>query len=324
MSTTLTQHLPTFNDEFEFFEIYDISQASYRAYKKSLKYFGEWLDDRNLSGELPVLPTTIRDYLFDLVNHELKPTTINLRRMAVTWLHRMNNFTDETNPSYHPSLRRISRQIKRVRAAHNLSNKPEQKEPLRTADLKKLCRACPTDTLHGLRDRALLLLGFATGLRRSELVNLNVRDIKSIPNTHTSEITIVKSKRDQLAKGQTVVIDVPDTAYCPVKAVQEWLDAAQITGGKIFRRIRGKRAVQDQAIQAKSAVGIIKNCCEQAGLDSKAYAGHSLRRGVLISAIEKGRSLNDVKRHARHSLSSTTEHYLGDSVSTRNVTKGLL
>ncbi|MGI9282166.1 MAG: tyrosine-type recombinase/integrase [Endozoicomonas sp.] len=323
MSDTLIRHLPDFKDSFEFFELYDISQPSFTTYRKALKYFGQWLDERHLAGDLPLSPETIKDYLFDLVNQKLKPSTINQRRMAITWLHRMNGYTDETNPMYHPSLRRISKQVRQVRASRDLSNKPEQKEPIRISDLKKLCRKCPTDTLHGLRNRALLLIGFATGLRRSELVNLDVKDIKAIPNTHTAEVFITKSKRDQLAKGQTVIIDAPGNRHCPVAAVNAWREAAQITTGKLFRRIRGKLAVQECAIQPDSAADIIKAYCKKAGLNPKLYSGHSLRRGVLISAIEKGCSLNDVKRHARHSQASTTEHYLGDAVSTRNVTKGL-
>ena len=323
ISDTLTQHLPVFKDPFEFFELYDVSRSSFDTYCKNLEYFGQWLDEQQQPGDLPLNPETIKNYLFHLVNQNLKPTTIDQRRMAITWLHRMAGYGDEANPMYHPSLRHISRQVRQIRASRDQSNKPLQKEPIRASDLKKLCRRCPTSTFHGLRNRALLLIGFATGLRRSELVNLEVKDIKHIPKNHTAEVSILKSKRDQLAKGQTVIIDVPGGRYCPVAAVNAWLEAAQINTGKIFRRIRGKKAVQEYAISPDSAADVIKDCCEKAGLDPRLYAGHSLRRGVLISAVEKGCNIFDVKRHARHTQASTTEHYIGNAVSTRNVTKGM-
>lgn len=325
MSSTLTQHLPGFKTPADFFELYDVSRSSYDTYKKNLKYIGQWLDEHNLPGNLPMEPTIIKDYLLDLVNQKYKPNTIDQRRFSIGWLHRLNGFNDEHNPVYHPALRRIGRQVKLIRAERKLSNRPTQKEPLTFTNLKKLLRRCPVTTMHGLRDRAVLLLGFATGLRRSELVDLDAQDIKPLKDkkTSTARVFIIKSKSDQLAKGQSVVIDAPGGRFCPLTAVKNWKEAAGIRNGKLFRRIRGNDSVQTEGLQPGAIGEIIKKYCEKAGLDPDFYAGHSLRRGVLITCIRKGQALKDVKEHARHSRTATTEHYLGDTVSQENVTKGI-
>ena len=324
MSQTLTRHLPDFKNAAEFFELYDISIPTFESYRKNLRYFGQWLDEHSFAGDLPISPDIIKQYLLDLVNQGYTFNTVDQRRHTLTWLHRINHFSDEDNPAYHSSLRHISRQIKRIRASMNQTNKPTQKEPLTFSDLKKILRRCP-DTLHGLRDRALLLIGFAAGLRSEEIVELNVQDLKPIRDskTRTARVCILKSKGDQMAAGQSVIVDTPRTRYCPLSAVKTWIEAADIKDGKLFRRIRGKSAVQPQAIKPSSVRRIVKHYCEKSGLDPALYAGHSLRRGVLITCIKKGQALKDVKEHARHSQTNTTEHYVGDTVSRKNVTRGI-
>ena len=119
------------------------------------------------------------------------------------------------------------------------------------------------------------------------------------------------------------MIDTPGTRYCPLSAVKAWTEAAGINSGKLFRQILGKSAVQTQGIKPKSVRRIVKQYCQKSGFDPALYAGHSLRRGVLITCIKKGQALKDVKEHARHSQTNTTEHYVGDTVSRKNVTRGV-
>ena len=106
----------------------------------------------------------------------------------------------------------------------------------------------PTDTLRGLRDRALLLLGFAGAFRRSELVALRVEDLAFVPDG--LRVAIRRSKGDQEGAGQEIAIP-HGTRLRPVEAVRAWLDAAGIAEGPVFRRIRKNGQVGDDALERR-------------------------------------------------------------------------
>ena len=153
--------------------------------------------------------------------------------------------------------------------------------------------------LTGLRDRALLLLGFAGAFRRSELVALDVADIAE---TETGLlVTIRRSKTDQEGEGVTIAIARGDVA-CPVKALREWLDAAGIEAGPIFRPINKAGTVAAQRLTDRSVANIVKAYADRAGFDASTFSGHSLRSGFLTSAAANGASIfkmMDVSRTSR-------------------------
>jgi integrase len=141
------------------------------------------------------------------------------------------------------------------------------------------------DGLIAIRDRALLLLGFAMAARRSELSALEVADIADDPAGLL--ITIRGGKTDQERKGATVAV-VRGEVACPVEALKAWVSAAGITEGPVFRPINRHRQVGSAALSGISIGQIVQRQAERIGLDPKAYGGHSLRAGFVTSAAKRG------------------------------------
>jgi site-specific recombinase XerD len=139
--------------------------------------------------------------------------------------------------------------------------------------------------LKGLRDRALLLIGFAGALRRSELVALNIEDIEEAPDG--MKITIRHSKTDQEGAGQTIGIPFGKIA-CPVAALKEWITATGIGSGALFRSVNRHGKVGER-LTDQSVSDIVKEHAERLRLDPKQFAGHSLRAGFLTSAATGAR-----------------------------------
>src|SRR5262249_46640717 len=151
--------------------------------------------------------------------------------------------------------------------------------------------------LKGLRDRALLLMGFGGAFRRSELVALDVADLEETEDG--LRVTIRRSKTDQEGHGATIAI-VRGGACCPVKALKAWLDAAGIDAGPVFRPIRKGGKVRARRLSAKLVCDLVKTYAGAVGLDAASFGAHSLRAGFLTSAARRGASvfkMRDVSRH---------------------------
>jgi site-specific recombinase XerD len=186
---------------------------------------------------------------------------------------------------------------------------PKRKAPA-TAD--KVCAMASNmpDGLIGLRDRALLLLGFAGAFRRSELVALNVADIQECEAG--LRVHIGRSKTDQEAQGVTIGI-VPGAVACPVRAIKAWLEAAAITDGPVFRSIAKGERVSTVRLSDKSVADIVKRHASRLGLDPAAFGGHSLRAGFLTSAAAKGASIFKMMDTSRHKSVDTLRGYVRDA-----------
>ena len=170
--------------------------------------------------------------------------------------------------------------------------------------------ALAPEGLKGMRERALLLLGFAGAFRRSELVALDVADIAE---TETGLlVTIRRSKTDQDGEGATIAIPRGDVA-CPARALREWLDAAGIEAGPIFRPINKASTVSGERLTDRSVANIVKAYAERAGFDANLFSGHSLRSGFLTSAAAKGASIFKMLDVSRHKSVDTLRGYVRDA-----------
>ena len=165
------------------------------------------------------------------------------------------------------------------------------------------------DSLIGIRDRAILLLGFAGAFRRSELVALQVEDIDM--EESGMAVMIRKSKTDQVGEGKPKPI-LRGEAHCPVAALQTWLREADIASGYVFRRIRKGGHVNSNNdsdkpdLSDRMVASIVKRYADRVGLDSTLYSGHSLRRGFIISALLAGASIVKTMEVSQHKDPKTT------------------
>jgi integrase len=170
-----------------------------------------------------------------------------------------------------------------------------------TAMLKRI-----PDTLVGKRDRALILVGFAAAMRRSELVALMLDDLERVPEGVF--VHIRKSKTDQ--EGQGHVVPVPrGSKLRVVDALDDWLEAAAIVDGAVFRSVGKGGHVSVAALSDRSVPNVVKRWAKAAGFDPEHFSGHSLRSGFVTAALEKGADTLKVMDVTRHKSVDTLKIY---------------
>jgi integrase len=249
------------------------------------------------SNSLPAAPATVAAYLGALASAGAKVSTVRRRCAAIADAHRRNG---HDNPASHAGVKATLAGI-----ARTLGAPPEKKAALTADLLAKALRKIPED-LAGLRDRALILIGFAAALRRSELVALDVNDIARHPKGLA--VTIRRSKTDQAGVGKTKAIPHGRKLHA-VRALEAWLAAAGITSGPVFRGVRGTR-VRGVRLCAHQVARIVQKRAAAVGLDPTLFAGHSLRSGYISSAADHGASLQAIADHAAHKKLDTTRGYV--------------
>jgi integrase len=182
------------------------------------------------------------------------------------------------------------------------------KRPLYTDQVRAMIHALP-EGLQGKRDRALLLMGYAGGFRRSELAGLGVGDVAEEKDGLV--VTLQHSKTDQEGQGRKVALPFgsrPET--CPVRAYREWLSDARIGDGPVFREVDRHGRVQSKALHKDSVGMIVKRAAGRIGLDTAVYAGHSLRAGLATQAYRNGASELAIMQQTGHRSLSTVRKYI--------------
>ena len=316
MKTNLLRHIPEMKNTFEFCEFFGhIKPVTIEQYRSDLKLFSLWLRDNSYSDDLPLSPDVVKRWLEALSQQGLKANTIKRRKAAIGFIHEINQLHD-CNPIHHIALKGLCKRVQKYRSIKGLSNRPEQKEPLTADVIRKLTKCCSKKTLIGLRNRALLLVGFSSALRRSELCNLQWSDIKFNEQNNEMMIIVRHSKTDKYSQGKTLTISKGTQYHCPIQALRAWQQASGLISGCIFQPVN--KLGSNQPIHPRTYANLIKTCCEKIGLDPSCYSGHSTRRGMLVTASNQGADLHILKSHARHQNSQMTEHYIGDAISNRN------
>jgi integrase len=181
-----------------------------------------------------------------------------------------------------------------------------QKAPATSDVLISMVEHAPA-TLIGLRDRALLLLGFAGAFRRSEISALNIQDLEEVADGY--RVHVRRSKTDQEGAGQVVAV-VRGAKACPVTAVLAWLDAAGIADGPVFRPIDKVGRVSTRALTPHTIGKIVKRYAGFAGYNAAEFGGHSLRAGFATSAVLRGANLFKVMDVTRHKSTDTLRGYV--------------
>jgi len=182
-----------------------------------------------------------------------------------------------------------------------------QKAPAVTADIRAMVDATDA-TLIGLRDRALILLGFAGAFRRAEIVGLAVGDLDF--NRDGLTVTLRRSKTDQQGQGRKIGIPYgsnPET--CPARTLQAWLEEGGVTEGPLFRSLNRHGALQGR-LSPVDVARVVKKLAERAGLDPAKYAGHSLRAGHATSAAASGASERSIMNQTGHTAVQMVRRYI--------------
>lgn len=247
-----------------------------RAYAGAWAYFVAWCSTHGAQA-LPADPATVADYLVDLADAGARVSTIDVKKAAIAAAHRTAGHADPTKAEV---VRLVVRGIRRQHG-----KPPAKKAAITTADLRTLVQAQP-DTMIGKRNRALILTGFTGAFRRSELVALDVEDLRI---GDEMKITIRRSKTDQ--EGQGLTKSIPKVAapeLDAIAAMRAWLQAAEIHSGPVFRRIDRWGHLRAERLAPQAVALILKDAATLAGLDPRQFAGHSLRSGFVTSAADAG------------------------------------
>lgn len=277
--------------------------STWRAYESDWRIFAAWC---HAVGEmsLPATPHTVALFLAAQARLGHAPSTLDRRRAAIRLMH-----VGAKVASPHDALE-VDEVLRGIR--RGWKRPPRQKAPAIDSEVQRLADAVESQTRQGLRDRALVLLGFAGALRRSELVALDVEQLKQRPEGLV--LLIASSKTDQEGEGQTLAIPrVPDSLYCPVQAVLDWLVVAEIGSGALFRRMHRGDTLGSSRLTDQSVALVIKRLALRAELDPQRYAGHSLRSGFLTSAARAGANIFKMADQSRHKSLDVLREYVRDA-----------
>jgi len=273
------------------------SSATRRAYTADVAHFV------NAGFTIPCREDQIAAYL---AMHAQSLAVSTLRRRLVA-IHHAHNAVNSPSPVNATIVKTIMRGIRRTRGASQRRVKAMDKRVLLKV-LRAMDRNQHPNKLKRLRDRAVLLVGFAGGFRRDELVKLNVDDIG---RTRTGiEFHVRRSKTDQEAVGRKVFVPKSQGAHCPVKALWRWLRYAHITEGAIFRSVNRHGQISTDALTAQSVAAIVKSSVAEAGLDPRQFAAHSLRAGFVTAATVANVPIWQIKRVTGHRSDEVVATYV--------------
>ena len=264
-----------------------------RAYKSDYKDFSSFCVKNNFIS-LPADPKILSIYLTHL-SQTSKFSTLKRRIASISVIHKLKGHYIDTK---HPVIRENLLGIKRVKGSNQ-----KAKKPILINDLKLIINTInklKIKDIRKTRDKAIILIGFAGGFRRSELVAIDNEDVEFV--REGVKIFVKRSKTDQSGEGMTKAIPSFDNAfYCPVLHLQDWLAKGKTKKGKIF------------PISDKSVALIIKKYANLAGLDSDKYAGHSLRSGFATSAAESGAEERNIMTMTGHKTTQMVRRYIHEA-----------
>ena len=263
-----------------------------RAYKSDYKDFASFCL-KNGFKPMPSEPKIISLYLTYL-SKSCKFSTLKRRLASISVIHRLSGHYIDTK---HPMITENLMGIKRVKGSHQ-----KAKKPILINELKLIVNAIDKDKneKNRFKNKALILVGFAGGFRRSELVAIVNEDVDFVPEG--VKIFVKRSKTDQSGEGMTKGIPYFLNAnYCPVISLKNWIEKSEIKSGKIFD------------MSDKSVALTIKKYTALVGLDSNKYSGHSLRSGFATSAAELGAEERSIMAMTGHKTTQMVRRYIQEA-----------
>ena len=263
-----------------------------RAYKADFKDFVLFCQKNGLSA-MPSDPKILTLYLTHL-SKSSKYSTLKRRLASISVVHRLNGHYLDTK---HPVITENLLGIKRVKGTYQ-----KAKKPILINDLKLIIKAIIEDKNlnNSIKNKALLLIGFAGGFRRSELVAIDLEDIEFVQEG--VKIFVKRSKTDQSGEGMTKGIPYfTDSNYCPVESLKKWIKESKIKSGKIFD------------MSDRNVALTIKKYAAIAGLDENKYSGHSLRSGFATTTAEQGAEERSIMAMTGHKTTQMVRRYIQEA-----------
>ena len=284
---------PHYSDAVAAYLHQSLSNNTHRAYEADLAHFRAW------GGSIPASPETIAEYLAAHAP-SLSMATLDRRVVAISRAHAERGFESPTQTGL---VRAVRRGIKRVEGEAQ-----RQATPLLTSDLQQVLGALGDDP-RGVRDRAILLLGFAGAFRRSELVALDRSDLEFVRGGVVAYVR--HSKTDQVHIGRKLGIPASTGDLCPVEALTGWLALTE-PYGPLFRRVDRHGNILDHRLSSEAVGLVVKQRVAATGLDPVRYSGHSLRAGFATSAAQAGIPSWKIRKQTGHASEAMLARYIRD------------
>jgi integrase len=277
------------------------ARSTLKAYKSDYMHFTAWCRNNGFEARRPT-PETVAAYLAGC-GEGYTLSTLRRRVAAIRYFCHTHNYNLDTRA-------RIVRETLRGIARNH--GEPSRRAAALTIDeVRRLCDVCD-DTLAGQRDRALFLVGFAGALRRSELVRIRVEDVEW---TSTGMILLLtRSKTDKEGRGAEISISAgAHEAICPVKALKQWIKAAGIRSGPLFRKIHSSGSLLNRAMSPDAVRQILLRRAAMTGLKGsrrQPISPHGLRAGFVTTAYRNGVRDEEIMEHTRHRSYETMRRYI--------------
>ena len=292
------------------------SSNTRKAYAADWKHFAGWCRREGLDAATPD-PQAVGLYITACASgatsvggRKNAVSTIERRLSALVWAYTQRGL------SFDRRDRHVATVLAGIRNSH--AAPPRQKEAILPEDLLAMLETCDRGTLRGMRDRAMLLIGFAGGLRRSEITGLDLGREQTEDGRGWVEILpggLLVTLRGKTGWREVEIGRGSAPATCPVEALDQWLTFARISAGPLFRRITGQgREPGPMRLNDREVARLVKRAANAAGLrgdlperDRPAlFSGHSLRAGLASSAEVDERH---VQKHLGHASAEMTRRY---------------
>ncbi len=277
-----------------------------RAYRSDFKDFGIFCAQNGFKS-LPSDPKVVSLYLTHLSSKNSKISTIKRRLVSISVVHKLKGHYLDTK---HPVIVENIMGIKRRKGS--IQN---GKKPILINDLKIIINVIDNlkrDNIKKYRDRTIVLIGFAGGFRRNEIISLDYEDLDFLQEG--IKIKVKKSKTDQFGEG--FIKGLPyfnNQEYCPVISIKKWLKISKIDSGPLFRSFKKGSRLSEKRLTDQSVALLIKEYLTLAGIDNKNYSGHSLRSGFATSAAESGAEERSIMAMTGHKSVEMVRRYIKEA-----------
>ena len=276
-----------------------------RAYKSDFKDFGAFCAKHGFNS-MPTEPKVVSLYLTHLSANS-KISTLKRRLVSIGVVHKLKgHYLDTKHPAIIENLMGIKRKKGSIQTG---------KKPILISHLKQIINVIEEqkiEKIKKLRNKALILVGFSGGFRRTELVSIDYEDLDFVEEG--VKITLRKSKTDQFGEGQIKGLPYfTNEKYCPVTSLKNWIYLSKIKTGPIFRRFAKGSILTGHRLTDQSVVLIIKECLKLAGIENQNYSGHSLRSGFATVAAESGADERSIMTMTGHKTTQMVRRYIRDA-----------
>jgi integrase len=280
----------------------ELAPGTRGMYSNGWRQWERWCRERGIN-PLPAAPEALAAFLAERAESGLTFGTLDGYCSGIAYRHHQEGLSD---PTAHVVVRRVRRGLRRIMGVAPR----RQAHPLNVAEISQIVSAIDTSLPIGIRDRAVILIGYASAMRPGEVSALDASDIIRKPNGIL--VTIRRSKTDQEGRGQTVGIARGENPLTdPIRALDDWLRIRPCRIGALFTRVFHPRLISEDRIGPRAISRIVQQRATEAGFDGIPVSGHSLRAGHATMAAANGAPIDRIAAQTRHrDLATLFNHYI--------------